>query len=322
MMLNFIQLLKFGFELKKNISKHETISGEFINLLQTDVNFPDKNRIQKYAIYIPAFITFAYSKLNYTPFSNAEIQAITALGALTALFDDLFDDYNYTDEYILNLIASPADNELNKPEIQLLLMLYGIFDKNTVHGQSAHKLITAITKSQINSRKQKSENLSIDELKQITSEKGGFAMQLYRRAFQTQISPGEDELFFAIGALGQLENDIFDVYNDSHSGIKTLANSELSIGELETYYQYLVNNVFEKLQKSGFTNYQKKEFGQIINLISARAKVALNQYKSLLKKDENTSQLSKFTRKELICDMEKPLNLLKLLIYTVGWRKN
>lgn len=316
MLLNFIQTLKSGFELKKSISKQAILAGKFSHLL--DENFPDKNRIQKYAIYIPAFITFAYSKLNSSAFSKSEQHAITALGALTALFDDLFDTYRYSDEYILNLIRNPQIESKPTPEIKLLLSLFEIFEQNSVHAQSADKLISKVAQSQINSRRQISDNISIDELKQITSDKGGFAMQLYRRAFQEPISPEEDALYYAIGAIGQLENDIFDVYTDTQCGIKTLANSALTLSELEIYYRYLENNIFENLQKTEFSTRQKQEFTIILRLITARAKVALNQYKHLIKTDENISQLIIFTREDLICDMEKPANLLKLLFYTLG----
>ncbi len=46
----------------------------------------------------------------------------------------------------------------------------------------------------------------------------------------------EEELLFRIGFLGQLENEIFDIYKDHKVGLRTLATNTRTIPELKKIY--------------------------------------------------------------------------------------
>lgn len=279
----------------------------------------EKQRIYKYGLYVPVFIGESYSVLRGNKLSENERIAITCLGCMTGLFDDLFDENNYSDSFIRNLLENPVKNDSNSLNINVLIDLYYLFLKNTPHSVSAKVQMLKIFDAQAASRNQLSNpTLTRVALRTITYNKGGFTMQLYRRAFEGEISENEDELYFKLGAIGQLENDIFDVYTDLQAGIKTLVNSTRNIKTIKSAYRNLHREIWKEIDKTNYINADKEAFKRIVSLIIARGFVALKQLKSVSKKTKGIFKPLEYTRSELICDMEKPLNRVKLLYYAVS----
>ena len=89
-----------------------------------------------------------------------------------------------------------------------------------------------VYEAQILSLQQENDGLNEDELKKITFEKGGVSMPLYRCGFEGEINELEYNLLYNLGAIGQLENDIFDVYKDDKSGVRTLVTTAKDINHL------------------------------------------------------------------------------------------
>ena len=59
----------------------------------------------------------------------------------------------------------------------------------------------------------------------------------------------------------------------------------------------------------------KKDFCLVVNIINARSLVAIDQLIDKQKQWGKQIQWNQLDRKEMICDMEKPINLLKWLYY-------
>jgi len=281
----------------------------------------ETNRLSKYGIYVPLFIGEAFAVLRGNNIAENERVALTSLGCMTALFDDLFDEGQYNDEFIRNLLENPFEPENETPQLAVLVKLYNLFLNNTKHSAEAKLLMSHIYDAQVASRKQKNPDIGTAELEQITYNKGGFTMQLYRLAFENELTDTENILFYKLGAIGQLENDIFDVYKDFKEGINTLVIIENQIDNLKQRYNSLQREVFAAIEKLHFTNAQKYQFRLICSLIIARGYVAIAQLEKLSAKTNHIFSPSFYSRSELICDMEKPLNRIKLLYYAVKYAK-
>jgi hypothetical protein len=200
--------------------------------------------------------------------------------------------------------------------------LYHLFLSNTPHEISAKALMQKVFDAQVASRLQTDAGLTHAELETITYNKGGFTMQLYRTAFENEIVESEDALFYELGAIGQLENDIFDVYKDYHAGINTLATSAIDISQLESIFRGLNFKIWNSIDTFHFKSADKDNFKHICSLVIARGYVAIHQLKKVSEKTNGIFQPSEYSRKELICDMEKPLNRVKLLYYAASCIKN
>jgi len=299
--------------------KYQTLfAKELLQPLCVRLSETERNRIYKYGLYVPLFIGESFAVLRGAEISEKERVAITCLGGMTALFDDLFDENNYSDRFIRNLLANPVKDSANSPQLTILVELYHLFLSNTVHQTNAKALMQKVFDAQVASRLQTNAQLTQAELETITYNKGGFTMQLYRTAFENKIYENEDALFYQLGAIGQLENDIFDVYEDNRAGIKTLATITNDIYQLESIYRNLHAEIWKGIDIIHFKIADKENFRRICSLIIARGYVAILQLKMVSKKTSGIFKIADYSRKDVICDMEKPLNRIKLLHYAAS----
>lgn len=275
----------------------------------------EKLRLHKYGLHVPLFIGESFCTLRGSKLIENERTAITCLGCMTGLFDDLFDEQNYSDSFIRNLVENPVKNQAHPPQITVLIDLYHLFLSNTPHKSNAKALMLRVFDAQVASRLQTKATLTPDEIETITYNKGGFTMQLYRRAFAGTVSETEDALFYQLGAIGQLENDLFDIYNDYSQGINTLATVSSNMAWLQTKYTSLRDSIFNLIEQTAFESRNKKQFKQLCALIIARGEVAITQLHRLAKKTNNQFCIEKYQRTELVCDMEKTKNRVNLLRY-------
>jgi len=307
-------LLLFGSKMKQQ--RHFAL--KMLQPLCTELTENDKQRLYKYGLYVPLFIGESFAILRGSKLSEKERIAITCLGCMTGLFDDLFDENNYSDSFIRNVLENPVKDSTHSPQIAILVELYPLFLDHTPHKSNAKALMLKVFDAQVASRLQTSKTLTTAELETITYNKGGFTMQFYRTAFENEISESEDALFYKIGAIGQLENDIFDVFKDYHAGINTLATSAVDIRQLEFIYRKLHAGIWNSIDVVQFKSADKENFKRICLLIIVRGYVAIHRLKKVSKKTNGIFKPAEYARKDLICNMEKPLNRVKLLYYAAS----
>jgi SAM-dependent methyltransferase len=177
-----------------------------------------------------------------------------------------------------------------------------------------------VFKAQQISIEQEDSSISQSRIWEITQQKGGESVLFYRYGFKHSLKDGEEEALFQLGSLMQLENDIFDVYKDSQSGIYTLPIVADKVEEIKKIYTEQVNLFIELCYKMDYPKDNVKQFLDRIMPIVNRAYVCFKQYKKLEKRNNNVFDASKFSRKQLICDMEKLGNFLRTILYQVNSR--
>ncbi len=318
MFTHIVRLSTIIISLSSKTKQQETFAAKKIVPLCGSLPEPEKQRMLKYGLYVPLFIGTSYGWLRGKNLTEHEKTAITALGCMTSLFDDLFDSGNYNDEFINELLQNPGSGETNNPHIKLLIHLYNTFLECTPHKTEAKKLMIAVFNAQKASRQQLETILPEAGITAITEDKGGYSMQLYRTAFSGKITKSENQLFYKLGAIGQLENDIFDIHDDFQNGIKTLATTTNNIDSLRATYRNMQLEIFDLIKKTNFKRAEKRKFEYVCALIIARGYVALNQLKNISKRTEEPFNLSDHNRNDLVCDMESPLNRVKLLFYAAS----
>jgi hypothetical protein len=314
-LFQFIRLLLL-FRSKMKLQKHFVL--KLLQPLCTELTENDKQRFYKYGLYVPLFIGESFALLRGNKLAEKERIAITFLGCMTGLFDDLFDENNYSDSFIRKVLENPIKDLAHSPQIAILVEVYHLFLDHTPQKSNAKTLMLQVFEAQAASRLQTEKTLTPTELETITYNKGGLSMQLYRRAFMEDISESEDILFYKLGAIGQLENDIFDVFKDYRAGINTLATKAIDIRQLESVYRNLHSEIWNSIDNIHFKSPDKENFKRICSLIIARGYVAIHQLKNVSKKTNGIFKPAEYSRKDLICDMEKPLNRVKLLYYAAS----
>ena len=275
----------------------------------------DFKKIYLYALTVPAMLGEAFCVLRGNKMNDRERKAITFLSSITGLFDDLFDRKNLSESYIKNLLDNPNEGSASNANEILLIKLYTIALENSDKKDLIKSYALKVYYAQLASKKQSEGNLTLDEIERITFEKGGVSIPLYRCAFDGKIDPSEYEMLYHLGAIGQLENDIFDVHKDYTANIQTLATAETDIKNLRSTYESLMRKISTLIIKTNYSQVNKQKFSQFVNLVTCRGLVGLDMLQRNANRTQGIFQLNKYDRKDLICDMESPYQLLKLLHY-------
>lgn len=278
----------------------------------------DIRKIEKYyGLAVPAILAEAYADLRGKRLTERERRAATYLGAATGLFDDYFDRGSLPDDYLKNLYTFPEQFTGQNSNERLTNFCWANALSNTRSPALLMEYAAKVHEAQIESRGQTLQSLSEAGLRQVTFDKGGYSVIFYLSLFYEQMPKADENLFYQTGALLQLENDLFDVYKDYQAGIKTLVTSAGSIRALRQEYQLLWENLKQSMAPTHYPAGGKRAFKQLICALVCRGFVCLDMLEKLEAQNKGVFNPAAFTRKELICDMEKPANLLRTIRYYI-----
>lgn len=193
------------------------------------------------------------------------------------------------------------------------------FKKKTIEYSFAPKFLNKtsmdVYEVQLKSKKQNSSHIEKDEIKHITLQKGGLSLLNYRSVLEGYPGKEEEKMIYSLGSLGQLVNDIFDIHKDHQDNIKTLATTETKMDNLRKILEVLLNETLTLVKQTDFPKKNKNHFMRFICLAVSTGFVCLDFLEKNEKSTNNIFSINDYNRKDLICDMEKPRNLTKALIY-------
>src|SRR5690606_27250676 len=89
------------------------------------------------------------------------------------------------------------------------------------------------------------------------------------------------------------------------------------ITELKHYFFQLLKEVYSEIYLMDYDRFRIERFIQFLNLGIHRISVCLDQLEELQHRKGGIFQPEKYERQELICDMEKTSNLMKVVRYCV-----
>jgi len=326
---NFFKSVNYFIDVSNHLKRQEKfMQSQLSPLLETfrnqndgSLDDEDFKKIKLYGQAIPAVLGEAFCELRGKKMTDKERWSITCLGAITGLFDDLFDRKNLSTEYVKYLLEHPSENEATNLNEKLLVRLYTLGLENSDKPEIIKRYALKVYEAQILSLQQENDGLNEDELKKITFEKGGVSMPLYRCGFEGEINELEYNLLYNLGAIGQLENDIFDVYKDDKSGVRTLVTTAKDINHLRQIYENQIDNILKLIDATSFLPKNKLKFKHFTALVVCSGLVCLDMLQELSKKNGSVFQPEIYERKYLICDMQRPSNVLKVLNYAAIYAK-
>jgi len=270
---------------------------------------------QYYGLFIPTILCSSYKHLYGQPFTEPERKRATLFGILTPVGDDLF-DIEKLDAQAINEITYHPENyrATNFPahvacEIQAF-MLDDVADK-----QAYLEAAKNVYEIQLETIKQTQQSIDNQELQRITFEKGGYSVIIYHQIMQQPATTTMWEVLFYIGSLMQLGNDLFDMFKDLRDGIVTLPNRCKDFTGLRQLYISRVKHCNRLIYALPYGWAQKQEFAVAMHFIISRSMVVFDKMVSLEKKLGKPLEFKKLNRHQLICDMEKTVNIVKWLYY-------
>jgi len=268
-----------------------------------------------YALGVSGILGTSFCILRGYKIKLAERKAISYLGGISGLLDDLFDNTSKETRGLKNFILTPQEMKPNSDQEALLLSLYIEGLNESSRPEKVQEMALNVFKAQQESLKQKDKSITNSELEKITFAKGGSSFLYYRACLENSADQNEEELIYHLGGLMQLGNDIFDVYKDHQENIHTLATKTIDIKDLRSYFTIELKRCFVLATACNYPKNNIEKFLRIISLGIARVYVCLDQFEMLQLKSKGKFDVASYRRKELICDMQKPKNQLQAIQY-------
>ncbi len=265
-----------------------------------------------YGLAVPAILGEAFCALRGTEMTIQERWASTCQGSMTGLFDDFFDK-DYLEEEVIEKMISGDNSTSNKRSNQKLFDLF--YTKALQYApdeNSMKKALAEVYKAQVASKEQENGKLPEQELSAITLFNGGSSLVFYRTAFSPVATGKELRLLNDLGGLMQLANDIFDVYKDRESGIQTLVTATKHIAPISNLLRTRLQQYYLDALDIGYPKKNVHLFMDIISLgIFSRCFVCLDQLEKNERSTGNEFLVAQYSRKQLICDMDTKMNMLR-----------
>jgi len=268
-----------------------------------------------YGFGVPAIVAEGFCTLRGKAMTATERKASTFQGAITGLYDDFFDKTNMSLEQIREMMHRPykfrPGSSLEELFINFLIKVHD----NTPDRDKLNQAFDKVFEAQVKSLSQEGNDLHHTELRDLTFAKGGYSLLFYRSVFKNPLVKGEKEAIFQVGALMQLANDLFDVYEDSREGIKTLVTIAGHIDELRAIYQSQLIKATEAVCSQDYPQARIKAYLHKLSLGISRCMVCFEQLEQLEKNNNGVFDPMQFKREQLICDMEKWSNRFRSLAF-------
>ncbi|MHA7099589.1 class 1 isoprenoid biosynthesis enzyme [Roseivirga pacifica] len=269
-----------------------------------------------YGLAVPV-IGELYCLLRGFKASHAERTALTYLGGTTGLFDDSFDKTGTSKEHLKELINNPSLELARNTRDKLLIKFYLKALNQSPFVTRIKQAANSVFDAQVQSKKQTDIATSAQEIVDITHQKGGASILFYRAALEGEINETEQKLLLNIGFIGQLENDLFDIYKDREDGIRTMATISKSITALRSQYESIISETFLIIDQANFPKANKRKFARMLAAVTTRGLVCLDQLEKL--EHKGVFELSRYSRKQLVCNMGAPKNIMRWVVYYLRW---
>ncbi|MEM9819890.1 MAG: hypothetical protein AAF985_02415 [Bacteroidota bacterium] len=251
--------------------------------------------------------------------TTQESRAGFYLGAATAVFDDLFDRLDFTSKESIEDLAQGHYKYDSIAERLSKLFYDGLLD-NLSEPNCFQSYLQKVGHFQEESKKQLGIKLSTAALRQITFEKGGYSLGLYRSILGHPYPEPEKKAVYNLGRLVQLTDDVFDLRIDHLEKIQTLATTSKDIRLLREEYFQLARESYQEFQQLDYPPKQVRRFWAEVMIILSRGMVCLDQLVRVQQEHGDEFMIHQYGRAELVCDMERPINLLRSFWYCLSWK--
>ncbi len=274
-------------------------------------------KIKKYyCLGIPVTCA-SYAKIYGRKLSDKEREYATLTGIITPIIDDFTDERTLSDEKIESLTSNPAEYEPATLEEAVVKNILCYLLEKVPSPEGFLYALNRTIKAQHLSVKQMDPSVTTDELLHITLEKGAWSHIFFHWLINEIPTQQTVDAMDTMGGMLQMSNDIFDVYKDFKEGFKTIPNTCADYKAFEKYY---VQECRKFCRMARALPYKKKDlefFITFIAFVMARGIVAIQMLKKLqAEMGGGVLPLAQLERKQLICDMEKPLNVFRTAWYT------
>ncbi len=294
----------------KNLKKEVSENSEWTSIISSK-SFD--LRLTQY-VHVHSLLDFSLCGLAGRKMSNDELKACVYFCACLPLYDDFFDKSDLTEKEIKDLMNAPHGFEPKTPVQELFIYLLRVVYQNLPDSDLFGRYFEQLYYGQEESKKLIDPDLSREEVEQIAFQKGGYSALLFRSVLKHPLIQGEEKALYQLGAVGQVLDDLFDLWDDLEEGINTIV-TKFNNDFTPVFNKYLheVEKLKMSFQKLNYEQKNKDKFIRELMLMVNGGTLCGQHYLKLQEKNGGVLDIQKIGREALICDMEKKSNWLKMI---------
>ncbi|WP_295233820.1 hypothetical protein [Sediminibacterium sp.] len=249
-----------------------------------------------------------------------EILAACYFGIGVMFQDDLTDNPNYHYQSFMVRMRSSEKVVLDNRMEWLVWYTHQYILQFKKDDQDFLALIDEAEAAQAKSRAQLDGKLSEKELFDIIALKGGSSTYFVRALLTPKAGNAEKKWIYDLGELLQWTNDAFDIYKDHIEGIQNLFNDQTDLRHRRALMENKIIQLKQNLFQLNFSLKNKQLVWEMFFSIISRGLISLDQAINLQVSANGVFNVANYTRSALVCDMEKPKNILSCLHYLRKWK--
>jgi hypothetical protein len=211
---------------------------------------------------------------------------------------------------------NPKSYEAKNFNEKILLYAYDKLVVGVNNQQEYLQTLQCVFNVQIASREQANAYITDHRIKEITLEKGGTSVLLCKYFFDFNIQETGTDIMKNLGILLQLNDDLFDVYEDIQNGFHTLVTRCTDAHAIEAFVAIYSAQIEQKIASLSLTKKWKKRFSVRMAAVLALSQMVIIQLKNIQGNEKRLRPLGDLPRKALIVDMEKMSNRWALIKIT------
>lgn len=275
-------------------------------------------RLTQY-VQVHSLLDYSLCGLAGRSISKGELKACVYFCACLPLYDDFFDKNDLTAEEIKGLMQAPKHFEPKNPVEGLFIHLLKEVYKNLPDPILFAKYFEGLYYGQEESKKLLDPTLEYAHVKKIAFEKGGHSALLFRSILKHPFLKGEEKALYQLGVVGQLLDDLFDLWDDLEEGVNTIVTKydddftpiyDVYLSEVQSL-KCLILNLNYKLGC-------KNKFIRELMLMVNGGTLCGQHYMRLQKQNKGVFDIQEIGREALICDMENKLNWIKMIKISIS----
>lgn len=265
-----------------------------------------------YGVGLPVVIGDGLAMLRNQALEEKERLALTYMASITCLYDDFFDVMGHSREELLEMTLQPEMFKPRNDKEKLFIEFTLKAIENIENKDSLSKSKMRIFEAQWESKAQGSKVTTWEKQKELTVEKGIASHIFFRDALNHAYNEKETKAIGLLGSLFQYGNDIFDLYKDYHEkDTETCVTIVNDINLVAGDFRKDVAETIRAIRDLPYPTQNKEKFIDYVKVVVAQCFFCLSRYQALQKKSGGVFKPDQYSRKELVCDMQNPINLIK-----------
>jgi hypothetical protein len=322
--MNTFQLLKYGVALTLDGYKQLAFIKSFLkplvkkncNRLGYKLSSSEKKKV---LFYYPMYTVLACAQMYVTlkgrRLTKDETKRLTLVGAMATICDDLIDEDQWTRDEIFYLLSNNLDEEGLTTKAKLLVSLNKELQQFWPLSEKYLKQLKIALEWQAASGKQLDATISLEEIVNICREKNGHTSLMFAALIDEDWDEQEYQFIYQSAIVGQLTNDSFDMYFDTHNGIRTYFNTAPSIAQVRKFFLDECTKLHAMVMACNTATQNKINTIRRMCILHAFTLTALDQFQQTENKYGKGVNWKTVPRKDLVIDMALNRNRFKTLGY-------